>query len=267
MEVNDFGDWPLGVLQKSVGPETQKNNIVFRIYSGRFEPAEQTIGASGYGMILPVHDDPGDDSFWVVQLSSEPWDERQHDVGFEWGLLVVGGKDAVVEGIGYLVFYHVAPLDCRNEELVLNVDEVLGVAYKGEVGVMNRLLSEGGAAADGPAAHRPQHLASEPSRGIFFLLADHGQLLQVAKALEAHIVDISNFLDFVLHILDDLVEFRDGFHGVLRLEVVLGGFGLVGQHLLLEVVVGFAGFAGFGVVSAVGVLVVLLRFGGSTRVF
>ena len=49
--------------------------------------------------------------------------------------------------------------------------------------------------------------------------------------------------------------------------MVLGGFGLVGQHLLLEVVVGFAGFAGFGVVSAVGVLVVLLRFGGSTRVF
>ena len=46
--------------------------------------------------------------------------------------------------------------------------------------------------------------------------------------------------------------------------MVLGGFGLVGQHLLLEVVVGFAGF---GVVSAVGVLVVLLRFGGSTRVF
>ena len=50
------------------------------------------------------------------------------------------------------------------------------------------------------------------------------------------IVDIIYFFDLILHILDYLVQLRYCFFRFLMLEVALGCLGLVGQHLLFEIV-------------------------------
>ena len=60
----------------SVGAQSEELNIVIRAYIECGDAGEKTVVSSTYGGVLPVHDDPWNNSIRIVQFSSEARNER-----------------------------------------------------------------------------------------------------------------------------------------------------------------------------------------------
>ena len=51
--------------------QTEERNILIWIDSFCYQPPKKTVFISRYGLILPVHDDSGDDCLGIIKLTSE----------------------------------------------------------------------------------------------------------------------------------------------------------------------------------------------------
>jgi hypothetical protein len=152
----------LGVRVRSAFPvraQAEELDVLGGIVGVVEEPMAKGVVSPADGIVLPLHGLPQQSAVLVLELPRKARQQGQDNIDHEPFTVLYGLPDSKVKGLRDLVLDDLAVGQRRDEELVFDVDVVLGLRDELQVGDVDGELRVGGVAPDRPVSHRPHDLA------------------------------------------------------------------------------------------------------------
>ena len=160
MHIDDLCDW--FATHHPMSPQSEKPDVFFGIFSQFRQFRVETVLVSADGSVLPVHYGFGYGSRWIIELTCKSRYQGQYHIDFKILIVFDGPGYPLVDCFHYPILNDFFPLHSRNEELILDVDEMLGWQDGINVGSRYWFLQAGILATDRPMTSWSQHLACLP---------------------------------------------------------------------------------------------------------
>jgi len=142
------------LVQPVVGAQVEEEDVLPGVDALLLDLLEDGVLSAADGLVLIVHDGAGARRGVVAQVAGEAGDGGNENDDAELAALLAGPDDGVDDGAADgVVDGRLLVARRRDEELVLNVHKVLGLADDLAVGVLDRVVRQDAAGPVGAGAH------------------------------------------------------------------------------------------------------------------